>query len=478
MRTEPPQPLVPLDVDPGLYTRHSGRVARVRLALVCMDLATIAGAHLLVLSALDTPPAPWAGGLTVSVLLSLVFLPVLLFLNGAYSLTSVRSAVRMFQALWRSVPAYFVVVLASHFFFPQLGMSPAAVALSALGAGIGVGASRALLFKLLRDARDRHSVLIIGAGWSGRTIGQILLEYLGNQVRVVGYVDDDAQKLGKEIVADCRVLGTTSDLTHLVVEYQVSELVLAITEQIPERLFTRLGACAEQGATWISMANLYEEITGRVPVKHIDDRWFLYCFAPELQRVYETLKRAVDVAAGLMGLAALASLYPFIALATWLDSGRPILYRQVRVGRGERLFTIHKFRTMVQNAEADGAAVWAAPNDSRTTRIGAWLRRTRLDELPQFWNVLKGEMSLVGPRPERPEFVSELSREIPFFNRRHAVLPGITGWAQVRYPYGASVEDSLQKLQYDLYYIKHRSLFLDAVILLKTLVTVLARDGR
>lgn len=478
MRTEPSLPqAIPTEMDSSLYTRRSGRVARLRGALLCLDLVAIVGAHLLILTFFERAPTPGALGRALSLLVSVVFLPVILFLNGAYSLTSVRCAVRMLQALWRSVLAYFILVVAAHFFFPSLGTSPVVVSLGALGSGAGVGLSRALIFKMLRSARDRHNVLIVGAGWSGRTIGQVLQEYLGNQVRIVGYVDDDAQKIGKEVVAGCRVLGTTADLMHLVVEYQISEIVLAITEQIPDHLFMLLGSCAEQGATWISMANLYEEITGRVPVKHIDDRWFLYCFSPDRQRLYDTLKRAVDMVAGFAGLVVLALLYPLIALAILLDSGRPVLYRQVRVGRGEKPFTIYKFRTMVQDAEAAGA-MWAAPNDTRVTRVGAWLRRTRFDELPQFWNVLKGEMSLVGPRPERPEFVRQLSLAIPFYNRRHAVLPGITGWAQVKYPYGASVEDALQKLQYDLYYIKHRSLFLDAVILLKTLATVLARHGR
>lgn len=474
--TESRPPIMPPEVDPGLYTRRSGRILRTRLLLLGIDLVVIALAHWLAAS-LTTGVVEVQRPLVGSTLLSLLVLPNLLYFNGAYSLASVQSAVRMFRSLCRTLPGYFVTVLVAHFFCPALGLPPLVVALSAGVAGVGVMVSRAVLFGVLRSARDRYHVVIVGAGWSGCTIGQTLLEQLGNQARVVGYVDDDPAKTGKEILPGCFVIGTTADLTQIVIEYQVSELVLAITEQVPDRVFSILQACTEQGATWISMANLYEEITGRVPVKHINDGWFLYCFAPERQWLYEAIKRGVDIVVSLVGLVGLAVLYPFVALAIYLDSGRPIVYRQVRVGRGERPFTILKFRTMVQNAEANGA-VWAAENDSRVTRVGGWLRSTRLDELPQLWNVLKGEMSLLGPRPERPEFVQELSRSIPFFNRRHAVLPGITGWAQVKYPYGSSVEDSLQKLQYDLYYIKHRSPFLDAVILLKTLQTVVRRSGR
>ncbi|MDH7570982.1 MAG: sugar transferase, partial [Armatimonadota bacterium] len=463
-------------LETGIYTRRSGRVTRIRFALLCMDLAVVAGVDLLIGSTVDAGRVQWPASLA-SLAISLIFLPVILFLNGAYSLSAVQRAIRMFRAVCQSFAAYFVVEMSAHFFIPQLGKSPLGVTLGVVGVGVGVCVNRALLLKALHDARDRYTVLIVGAGWSGRTIGETLQETLGNQVRIVGYVDDDPAKQGKEVVPGCWVIGRTDDLVQLVIEYQVVEIVLAVSEQVRARLFSILQTCAEHGANAVGMVPLYEELTGRVPVKHIDDAWFLYCFAPERQWLYESVKRATDVVVSLVGLAVLAVLYPVVAAAILLDTGRPVLYRQTRVGRGERLFTILKFRTMVQNAEANGA-VWAQENDPRTTRVGQLLRKTRLDEFPQLWNVLKGEMSLLGPRPERPEFVRELSERIPFYNRRHAVLPGITGWAQVRYPYGSSVEDALQKLQYDLYYIKHRSFFLDAVICLKTLVTMVCRQGR
>ncbi|NLC55723.1 MAG: TIGR03013 family PEP-CTERM/XrtA system glycosyltransferase [Armatimonadetes bacterium] len=452
-------------------------MARTRLLLLAVDLAAVVLLHLFAFGAV-APARSWWPGPTASTALSIVALPVLLLMNGAYGLASVQSAVRMFRSLCFALPEYLAVVLLAHLLFPHyLGLTPVMATGVALGAAIGAAVSRALLFSLLLTTRTRPNVVIVGAGWSGRTIGEILANWPDGHFHLVGFIDDDPEKLHQEVVGGCRVIGTTHDLVPLVIEYQVSELVLAITEQVPERLFSTLCACAEQGVRVVSMATLYEEVTGRVPVKHIDDRWFLYCFAPERQRFYEAVKRGVDLLVSAVGLLAFAVILPFIALAILIDSGRPVFYRQVRVGRGERRFTICKFRTMVQDAEANGA-VWATENDSRITRVGAFLRATRLDELPQLWNVLKGEMSLIGPRPERPEFVAELSRAIPFYNHRHAVLPGITGWAQVKYPYGASVEDALQKLQYDLYYIKHRSLFLDAVIVLETLTTMVARKGR
>jgi lipopolysaccharide/colanic/teichoic acid biosynthesis glycosyltransferase len=174
----------------------------------------------------------------------------------------------------------------------------------------------------------------------------------------------------------------------------------------------------------------------------------------------------------------LALLCPIVAAANRLWSPGPLFYRQTRVGRGGKLFRVNKFRTMVPDAEKDGGAVWTTENDCRVTRIGRWLRATRLDELPQCWNVLRGEMSIVGPRPERPEFIEDLTQKIPFYRSRLAVKPGITGWAQVKYRYGASVEDALVKLQYDLFYIKHQSISLDVQVLFETIGVILGLKGR
>jgi exopolysaccharide biosynthesis polyprenyl glycosylphosphotransferase len=186
----------------------------------------------------------------------------------------------------------------------------------------------------------------------------------------------------------------------------------------------------------------------------------------------------LDVVLALAGTALVLPIMALVALAVKLMSPGPILYHQTRVGKDGRIFTIHKFRSMRDDAEAATGPVWASPDgDTRTTPVGRWLRRARLDELPQLWNVLKGDMSFVGPRPERPEFVAELKKQIPYYGERHAVRPGITGWAQVRYTYGASVEDALQKLQYDLYYIKNLSIPLDFLIIFETVKTVLLRRG-
>jgi exopolysaccharide biosynthesis polyprenyl glycosylphosphotransferase len=228
------------------------------------------------------------------------------------------------------------------------------------------------------------------------------------------------------------------------------------------------------------MPLLYERLTGKIAVEHAGSQW--HVALPLQSRPTRTaeavLKRMLDLVGGLVLVGLLLVLLPFIALAIRLDTPGPILYRQQRVGWRGRVFTALKFRSMVHDAEPDGEAQWATKDDPRVTRVGRWLRRTRLDELPQAWNVLRGEMSLVGPRPERPEFVEQLQRVIPFYRARLAIKPGLTGWAQINYGYGNSVEASLAKLQYDLYYLKHQSFWFDLLILARTVYVVLLMKGQ
>jgi exopolysaccharide biosynthesis polyprenyl glycosylphosphotransferase len=237
--------------------------------------------------------------------------------------------------------------------------------------------------------------------------------------------------------------------------------------------------CQEHGIQITPMPVLHERITGRVAVEHIGQRLHLL-FPGEVaatRRLFDGLKRVTDVVLAVVGMGTSWPLWLLIALAIRLDSDGPILYIQERVGKGGHPFRVIKFHTMVQNAEEGDRTVWATENDPRVTRTGRLLRRMRLDELPQLINVLRGLMSMVGPRPERPQFVGQLAEEIRFYRARHAVRPGLTGWAQIKYRYGSSVEDARIKLEYDLYYVKHRSLYLDLLILLKTIPVILRFQG-
>ncbi len=260
---------------------------------------------------------------------------------------------------------------------------------------------------------------------------------------------------------------------------RVSGLVLANDEPLPDTFVTQMMTIRLKGVPILDFADFYERFLLRVPVLQLADHWFALSqgFSLLHHNVQWKLKRFIDIVIAALGLVCLAPLILLIGLLARLTSPGPIIYNQTRCGRRGNTFRLHKFRTMVVDAEREGAK-WAQPNDPRVTKFGRFLRNTRLDELPQLWNVLLGQMSFIGPRPERPGVIEELEREIPYYDLRHLVKPGITGWAQVMYPYGASVEDAKNKLEFDLYYIKNYSLVLDLYILLRTIRVVMFHSGR
>ncbi len=332
--------------------------------------------------------------------------------------------------------------------------------------------------RLLEQPTIRHRLLIVGAGWAGRALVEALRTHAGSEYEVAGFVDDDPSRLGSA-VGDVPVMGTSADLGRLVYEYRVSEVIVAVIrhETLEAPLLQAILDCHEGGTQVTLMQTVYERLTGRVPVEHAGKS--LHVVLPtdrDSNRVYLVLKRGTDILFGLAGTLVALAVLPVVALAVRLEGRGPIFYRQARVGQGGRLFTLVKFRTMVEDAEAAGP-MWAQEADERVTRVGRWLRRLHIDELPQAMNIVRGEMSMTGPRPERPEFVKKLEAGIPFYRARHAMRPGLTGWAQVNYRYGRSAEDAMIKLQYDLYYVKHCSVFLDALILVKTIGLVLTGRG-
>lgn len=329
---------------------------------------------------------------------------------------------------------------------------------------------------LARTRIERQEVIIVGAGRAGRTLYD-LLSAEQSLYRVVGFLDDDPGKSGQPIGSPA-VLGKTKELIEVSKSLGVRTAILAVTHDRPSELVSRILQARLSGMNILDMPTVFEQLTGRVPVEHIADQWLLFAdgFHILSKEYVQKVKRLID-----FGMASLLLLVSFpgmilTALAIRLESSGPIFYHQDRVGVGGSVFTVWKFRSMRVDAEQNGA-VWAQRKDARVTRVGKWIRLLRIDELPQLFNVFRGEMSLVGPRPERPEFVSELSRAIPYYAMRHAIRPGITGWAQVNYRYGASIEDALFKLEYDLYYIKNMSLLLDIKILLRTIGVVLFREG-
>ena len=260
---------------------------------------------------------------------------------------------------------------------------------------------------------------------------------------------------------------TKSSIDRVVVAMEDRRRSMPVRELLDLRL---RGVVVEEGS------DLMERLTGKLPLQGLNPSALIFTEGFKVKASQQILRRIVSIAVSLTGLLICLPFVPFIILAVRLSSPGPIFFRQTRVGLRGRNFSVFKFRTMRQDAEAKGA-VWATKNDPRVTSLGRFMRKTRLDEIPQLWNVLRGEMAFVGPRPERPEFVQWLSNEIPFYDLRHLIRPGITGWAQVRYQYGASLEETKQKLEYDLYYVKHLSLGLDLLIMFETIKTIILRRG-
>ena len=330
----------------------------------------------------------------------------------------------------------------------------------------------------LSHAPLRRHVAVVGANRSGAEMLVALTRYGGTSYKFLGFFDDHpAPDFGAREAEPAPVYPAT-DLLAINDLVGIGQIIVANPVQ-NESLLRTLSICHERGIQITPMFALYQDLTGRVPVGHVGQDWYvaLPAHVKSTTRTYMFIKRGYDILFALLGLIFAAPLIPLIALAIKLDSPGPIFFRQTRTGLGGKLFKITKFRSMYQDAEALLGAVWAERGDPRITRVGRLLRRSRLDELPQLWNVLVGDMSFVGPRPERPEFEERLDREIPFYRARRAVRPGLTGWAQVRQGYGNTLLDTLRKVEYDLYYIKNESLYLDLLILIRTIGVVIGLRG-
>lgn len=334
---------------------------------------------------------------------------------------------------------------------------------------------RILFEKIFVSSGKKKNIIIAGAGESGRAMYEVLKN--SEIYEVVGFVDDAPSNMGKNL-GDCKVIGNSNDISRLISEKNIEGIVVAITYEKRKELLSALMQAKLSGVGIYDMQVMYESISGKLPADHLCEGWLAFADLQGAEKgMYKIkVKRIISFCLALFFIVFSLPITTITMIAVWIESGRPVFFRQKRVGLNGKIFEIVKFRSMSPDAEI-GGAVWAKEKDPRITRVGRLIRKLRIDEIPQFWNVLKGEMSLVGPRPERPEFVESLQKTIPFYFIRHVVKPGITGWAQVNYRYGSSREDSLEKLQYDLYYVKNLSFFLDVRIILKTIRVVLFGTG-
>jgi sugar transferase (PEP-CTERM system associated) len=378
--------------------------------------------------------------------------------------------------LFQSFAVAWVILFVNYFLFPDLelgrtgflfhiGLSPIVLALVRLG-----------LVDLLRREEFREKVLIVGSGHLAKLVGRHLMTHHDPGFEVIGFIDQDPARVGEPVI-NPKVIGTPEQIPAIVQTHNVKKLIIALPERRGRLPLGPLLDCKVRGIEVIDGISFYERLTGRISLEGLNPGWLIFSEGFSRQRLTLMIKRIGDLTTATIGLVITGPILLLLALLIKLDSKGPVLYRQRRIGEGQRSFTLMKLRSMRTDAEAHGSPVWAIEDDPRTTRIGRIMRKLRLDELPQMINVLKGEMSFVGPRPERPEFVATLAEKVPYYNLRHSVKPGITGWAQIRYPYGASVEDAVEKMHYDLYYIKNLSVGLDLLILFETVKIMLVGKG-
>ena len=386
------------------------------------------------------------------------------------------------EVLARLIVAFcggWLVLAAIFFLFPEVGLSRSGgLACAMLGFG-GIVLVRELFYSTVDQNVFRRRCLIFGVGASARHIAMLRRASDRRGFRVLGYIQpENSQFRVSEVEPSPVVIEHDRPLVQIAEEYRADELVVALEDRRGKLPVKELVDLRLAGVAIVDLTRFMERETGKLSIEFLRPSWIIFSDGFAINRVRRLTSRVLDFLIAAPALLFAAPVMVLTAVSILVEgTGRSIFYQQIRVGERGREFGVLKFRSMREDAEADGKPKWASKNDDRVTRIGRFIRKTRIDELPQLLNVLRGEMSIVGPRPERPAFVDQLSQEIPFYSERHCVRPGITGWAQLKYPYGASQQDAIQKLQYDLYYVKNQSILLDIAIMLQTVEVLLFGKG-
>ncbi|HEX2329053.1 MAG TPA: TIGR03013 family XrtA/PEP-CTERM system glycosyltransferase [Candidatus Angelobacter sp.] len=419
----------------------------------------------------------YAGAHTLTRFITVVCVCILaLYYNDLYDLQSMDTKARLLAALLQALGLACIVLALIYYAAPDLSLGRGIAALAVPTIFTLVFSWRWLLEKKgFFFLRAPERVLIVGTGATGIELTREICSRPDLNLKVMGFLDEHGENIGKSLV-NPGIVGGLSDLERLVEAQNIDRVVMSLKEKrglMPYKELLRLkfaGVAVEDAHT------LFENVSGRIALERLSPSWLIFSDGFRKSRFVLAVKRATDVVASLIGIALTVPVMGLTALAILLETGRPILFRQKRVGLNGEVFEILKFRSMRQDSENSGPK-WAADGDSRITRVGAFIRKYRFDELPQFFNILHGEMSLVGPRPEQPYFCEMLEAKLPFFAQRHTVRPGVTGWAQIKYQYGSSVEDAKRKLELDLFYIKHLSVSLDLAIIFETVKVILLGKG-
>lgn len=419
-----------------------------------------------------------SNGLLKIMLATLICLAALYFYD-LYDFTVVDNRRELLMRLIQAVGSAWMLLVLIFYSFPSLEIGRGTSVYSIIITLVLLLAVRTLIHFLMEHPEIGEKILVIGEGQNAIDTAEAVLERSSAGHRIIGFIAEDFKNVQMRL-PEMQSLGTIYNLENTVREKKIDRIVIAMRERrgtLPTEALLRLSLANKVSIE--ECTSFFERLTGKVHLDMVRPSWFIFNGRSRNTKLKMVLREVSHRCLGFVGLILSFPIALVTVILIKLDSKGEIFYRQERVGKNGRIFEVLKFRSMKTDAEADGTPVWATSDDDRTTRVGRVIRKIRVDEIPQFWNIIKGEMSFVGPRPERPHFVSQLAKEIPFYKHRHLVAPGLTGWAQVKYPYGASVADAREKLQYDLYYIKNQSLLLDLVIIFATVKTVLfGRGGR
>ncbi len=402
---------------------------------------------------------------------------LVMYLYDLYEYTVIKNRLELFLRLIQAIGIAWILLAIIFYFLPEMMIGRGTSLYSALITLSLVLTWRLLIHSVIGHPDIGERVAIVGTNKAAIDTAKAILNRPDAGYRLVGLIKENKNEKNLDHLA-IPILGSTEELNSIVQREKIDRLVIAVLERrgnFPTETLLKLSLAGD--VLIEECTSFYERITGQVNLDMLRPSWLIFNGRGKQSRLDQIIRDLVHRTLALIGLIVSLPIALITALLIKLESEGEIFYKQERVGKNGRIFKLIKFRSMHVNAESNGEPVWAQPNDARITRVGRIIRKVRIDEIPQFWNILKGEMSFVGPRPERPQFVTQLAKQIPFYEHRHLTQPGLTGWAQIKYPYGASVEDAKQKLQYDLYYIKNQSLALDLIIVFETIKTVIFGRG-
>lgn len=410
---------------------------------------------------------------------SIVFLMwiIIFYIIGLYDRNLQQNTLVFYSLIGKSIIFCGISATIFFYFIPDIGISPKRV----LFINLLVFTAMFYIWRKLYNHILRSSMVsnhILFAGINNRTMEIVNKIFKNPQLGYrISTIIIDNKKYTDKIPGNINVVPSDNFNLLKIIKDEKIQIIVTSDEKLNDKIARQLYKRQKNNINLLSITDFYEELTGKIPVNLINETWFLKNLNENRKKLYETSKRIFDIIFSIICIIISIPILPIVSMAIKIDSSGPVFFSQIRSGKNGKKFLAIKLRTMKKDAEKNGPE-WAKINDSRITRIGGFLRKTRIDEIPQLFNVLRGEMSFIGPRPERPEFIKTLEENIPFYSQRMIIKPGLTGWAQINFPYGASIEDGMEKMQYDLFYIKNRSFILDLSIILKTINTVLRGGGR